>query len=152
MPVAWRRSISAQSGGAEHVIIVAVSFSTQRNAGMSSFEPSRIPAWLAPVCDEKSVSHSASRCVSSWSQRAISGALPSRSARRSTGQREPVDLEEDDPRDVGAHLLALPLRDPLDDPEREGVVVVRAEDHLEHDRDRGRDQRGERAPSRTSRP
>ena len=40
---------------------VAVSFSTQRNAGMSSFDPSRIPAWLAPVCDERSVSHSASR-------------------------------------------------------------------------------------------
>ena len=37
------------------------SFSTQRNAGMSSFEPSRIPAWLAPVCDDRSVSHSASR-------------------------------------------------------------------------------------------
>ena len=37
------------------------SFSTQRNAGMSSFEPSRMPAWLAPVCDDRSVSHSASR-------------------------------------------------------------------------------------------
>ena len=44
MPVACRRSISAQSGGAEHVIIVPVSFSTQRNAEMSSFEPRRIPA------------------------------------------------------------------------------------------------------------
>ena len=60
MPVERRRSISAQSGGAEQVIIVPVSFSTQRNAGMSSFEPSRIPAWLAPVCDERSVSHSVS--------------------------------------------------------------------------------------------
>ena len=48
-PVACRRSISAQSAGAEHVIIVAVAFSTQRKAGMFSFEPSRIPAWLAPV-------------------------------------------------------------------------------------------------------
>ena len=63
MPVARRRSISAQSGGAEQVIIVAVSFSTQRKAEMSSFEPSRIPAWLAPVCEERSVSHSARRCV-----------------------------------------------------------------------------------------
>ncbi len=60
MPVERRRSISAQSGGAEQVIIVPVSFSTQRNAGMSSFEPSRIPAWLAPVCEERSVSHSVS--------------------------------------------------------------------------------------------
>jgi hypothetical protein len=42
--VAWRRSISAQSGGAEHVISVAVSYSTQRKAEMSSFDPSRIPA------------------------------------------------------------------------------------------------------------
>ena len=37
------------------------SFSTQRKAGMSSLEPSRIPAWLAPVWDERSVSHSARR-------------------------------------------------------------------------------------------
>ena len=89
MPVAWRRSISAQSGGAEHVISVAVSFSTQRNAGMSSLEPSRIPAWLAPVCEDRSVSHSARRCVSSASQRAMFGALPSRIARRSTGSASP---------------------------------------------------------------
>ena len=44
MPDEHRRSISAQSGGAEHVIIVPVSFSTQRKAEMSSFDPSRIPA------------------------------------------------------------------------------------------------------------
>ena len=48
-------------GGAEQVMRVAVSFSTQRNAGMSSFEPSRIPACEAPVWDERSVSHSVSR-------------------------------------------------------------------------------------------
>ena len=60
-PVAWRRSISAQSAGEEQTIIRPSSFSTQRKAGMSSFEPSRIPAWLAPVCEERSVSHSASR-------------------------------------------------------------------------------------------
>ena len=58
MPVARRRSISAQSSGAEQVIILPVSFSTQRNAGMSSFDPSRMPAWLAPVCEERSGSHS----------------------------------------------------------------------------------------------
>ena len=89
MPVACRRSISAQSGGAEQVIIVPVSFSTQRKAEMSSFDPSRIPAWLAPVCEDRSVSHSARRCVSSASQRAIVGALPSRIARRSTGSASP---------------------------------------------------------------
>ena len=89
MPVPSRRSSSAQSGGAEQVISVAVSFSTQRNAEMSSFEPSRIPAWLAPVCEERSVSHSASRCEPSASQRAMFGALPSRIARRSTGSASP---------------------------------------------------------------
>jgi hypothetical protein len=89
MPDERRRSISAQSCGAEHVISVAVSFSTQRNAGMSSFDPSRIPAWLAPVCEERSVSHSLSTCVSSASQRAMVGALPSRIARCSTGSASP---------------------------------------------------------------
>ena len=88
MPVPRRRSISAQSGGAEHVIRVAVSFSTQRNAEMSSFEPRRMPAWLAPVCDERSVSHSIRLCVSR-AQRAMVGALPSRIARRSTGRASP---------------------------------------------------------------
>ncbi len=88
-PVACRRSISAQSGGAEHVISRPVSFSTQRKAGMFSFEPSRIPAWLAPVCDERSVSHSTSSCEPSSSQRAMFGALPSRIARRSVGRPSP---------------------------------------------------------------
>ena len=68
---------------------VAVSFSTQRNAGMSSLEPSRMPACEAPVCDERSVSHSVSRCVPLSSQPAIVGALPSRIARRSTGSANP---------------------------------------------------------------
>jgi hypothetical protein len=88
-PLLWRRSSSAQSGGAEQVIIVPVSFSTQRKAGMSSLEPSRMPACEAPVCDERSVSHSSSRCDPSATQRAISGALPSRIARRSTGAASP---------------------------------------------------------------
>ena len=64
----------AQSAGAEQVMIRPDSFSTQRKAGMSSLEPSSSPAWEAPVCDERSVSHSESRCVPSASQRAISGA------------------------------------------------------------------------------
>ena len=34
------------------------SFSTHRKAGMSSFDPSSSPAWEAPVCDDRSVSHS----------------------------------------------------------------------------------------------
>ncbi len=88
-PVARRRSISAQSAGAEHVITVPVSFSTHRNAGMSSFEPSRMPAWLAPVCDDRSVSHSIKWWEPSASQRAMFGAFPSRIARWSTGSASP---------------------------------------------------------------
>ena len=88
-PVAQRRSISAQSAGDEHDITFPDSFSTHRNAGMSSFEPSRIPAWLAPVCELRSVSHSASRCVSLVRHRCISGTTPSRIARASTGNASP---------------------------------------------------------------
>ncbi len=104
-PLAWRRSISAQSAGAEQVISLPVSFSTQRNAGMSWFEPSRMPAWLAPVWDERSVSHSTSRWVPSASQRAISGALPSRIARRSTGRASPSISRNTMP---GIEVLVVP--------------------------------------------
>ncbi len=65
------------------------SFSTQRNAGMFSFEPSRIPAWLAPVWEERSVSHSTRWWVLAASQLANTGALPSRIARCSTGFASP---------------------------------------------------------------
>ena len=56
---------------------------------MSWFEPSRIPAWLAPVCEERSGSHSVSLCEPSASHFAMCGALPSRIARRSTGNASP---------------------------------------------------------------
>ena len=62
-------------------------------------------------------------------------------------ESQPVDLEEDDPRPVGSLRASLPARDPLDDLERVRVVVVRAEDHLEHDADRGDDQRREQGPA-----
>ena len=88
-PVASRCSISAQSSGPEQATTRPVRLSTQRKAGMSSFDPSRIPAWLAPVCDERSVCHSTMWCEPSVSHRAISGALPSRIARCSTGSPSP---------------------------------------------------------------
>ena len=56
---------------------------------MFSFEPRRIPAWLAPVCEERSGSHSTKRWPSSASQRAMVGALPSRIARCRTGSASP---------------------------------------------------------------
>ena len=63
------------------------------------------------------------------------------------GQREPVDLEEDDARGVRDRPLARAPGDPLDHPERVRVVVVRPEDHVEHDANRRRDERDpERRP------
>jgi hypothetical protein len=44
MPVARSRSMRAQSSGAEHAVRRPLSLSTHRNAGMSSLEPSRMPA------------------------------------------------------------------------------------------------------------
>ena len=118
---------------------------------MSSFEPSRIPAWLAPVCEERSVSHSASRCVPSSTQRAIVGALPSRIARCSTGRARPSISRKTIPGASVTVRLARAPGDPLDHAERVGVVVVRAEDDVEHDRHRRRRRRRPRAPTRTSR-
>ena len=74
-----------------------------------------MPAWLAPVCEERSVSHSVSACVSSASQRAMVGALPSRIALQHR-QSEAVDLEEEDPGSSVAHALARPPRLALDRP------------------------------------
>ena len=65
---------------------------------MSSLSPSRMPAWLAPVCEDRSVSHSSSRWLPSASQRAMfgRGAVADRAAQHR--QRQPVDLEEQDAR------------------------------------------------------
>ena len=62
-------------------------------------------------------------------------------------QREPVDLQEQDPRRVCLDLLARAPRDPLDHTQRVGVVVVRPEHDVEHDRDgRGDERDSERRP------
>ena len=122
----------------------AVSFSTQRKAGMSSFEPSRIPAWVAPVCEERSGSHSASRCDRPRASAPASArALAHRPLQHR--QRKAVDLEEDDAGRVGHDPLARAPRDALHDAQRVDVVVVRAEDGREDDADR---RRGERDPER----
>ena len=67
------------------------------------------------------------------------------------GQREPVDLEEDDPGRVGHRALAGAPGDPLRHAQRVGVVVVRAEHDVEHDASPRRRRRRRRAPTRTSR-
>ena len=56
---------------------------------MSSLSPCSRPAWQAPVCEDQSVSQRVRRWDPSRSQRAIVGALPSRSARTSTSWASP---------------------------------------------------------------
>ena len=70
-------------------------------------------------------------------------AVPHRPAQH--GQREPVDLEVDDPGDVGALDDALPARDPLRNLDRRHVI--RAEEHVEHDAHSGDDERREESPA-----
>jgi hypothetical protein len=60
-PSERRRSISTASLPWFETIVWPVSFSYQRKAGMSSFDPSSSPAWLAPVCEERSHSQPISR-------------------------------------------------------------------------------------------
>ena len=64
-------------------------------------------------------------------------------------QREPVDLEVDDPGHVGRDVLAGAARDPLRHAERVHVVVVDPDDDVEHERRRRRDDR--REPGRPQR-
>ena len=87
------------------------SFSTQRKAGMFSFEPSRMPAWLAPVCEERSVSHSTRRCVSVGEPARHLGRVAVAHRPLEHRLREPVDLEVEDPGDVGRPAVARPARD-----------------------------------------
>ena len=73
------------------------------------------------------------------------GAVAHRSLQHREG--EAVDLEVDDPRHVGSLPAALAPGDPLDHSQGVGVVVIGAEDHLEHHADRGHDQRGQERPA-----
>ena len=112
---------------------------------MSSFEPSRIPAWLAPVCEDRSVSHSRQtvRVVGQPARHGRSVAVAHRPPQHR--QCEPVDLEEHDPGDVGLGDHALPARDPLRDPDRRRVV--RADEDGQHDAHGGDHERGEQRPA-----
>ena len=63
------------------------------------------------------------------------------------GQRETVDLQEDDARRVRACRSTLALRDTLDDPQRVRIVVVRPEDDREDDANGRSDERRKQRPS-----
>ncbi len=65
------------------------SLSYQRKAGMLWLLPCRMPAWLAPVCDDRSHSQPVMRCDPSRTQRARVGACPLAIAWRTTGSASP---------------------------------------------------------------
>ena len=68
------------------------------------------------------------------------------------GQRQPVDLEVDDPRRIRLDPVAGASGDPLDHAEGVRIVVVRPEDDVEHDGDGRRDESdAERRPERVDR-
>ena len=132
MPVARRRSISAQSAGEEQAISRPVSFSTQRNAGMSSLEPSRMPG-LAGAGLRREVGLPLGEPVAVLGDPAghrRRAAVAHRVAQH--GQRQPVDLEEEDPRARRVVSLA-PWRRAMRRVTRQGVlvVVVRPQDRLQ---------------------
>ena len=65
------------------------SFSYQRKPRTSSFEPCRIPHWLAPVWELQSVCQARSSWLPARSQAARVGSDPSRTARRATSCPSP---------------------------------------------------------------
>lgn len=70
-------------------IIRPVARSYQRKAGIFALFPCKMPAWLAPVWDDRSHSHPTIRCDPDRSQRDRVGMKPSRMARRSVGSESP---------------------------------------------------------------
>ena len=62
-------------------------------------------------------------------------------------EREPVDLEVDDPGNVGCGPATLAAGDSLDDAHGVRVVVVRPEDHLEDDAHGGDQERRQQRPA-----
>ena len=145
MPVARRRSISAQSGGAEHVISVA-GLLLHPAEGRDVLVRAEQDARLAGARLRGEIGLPLGQAVRVLAQPAghVRGvAVAHRPAQH--GQREPVDLEEDDPGDVGAGDDSLAARDPLRDADR--VRVVRAEEDGEHDAHGGDDERGEQRPA-----
>ena len=115
MPVARSASMRAQSAGAEHAVSVPLSLSTQRNAGMSSLEPTGYPPGSLPSATrDRSPTRSTVRAVGKPAGHVGGVAVPHRPPEHR--EREPVDLEVDDPGNVRRGRAALAAGDPLDDP------------------------------------
>ena len=100
--------MAAADSGRLDTTTVPVALSTQRNAGMSTIEPWRMPHWLTPVCDDQPVSQPTRRCVPSRSQRSSVGTSPERRARSSTTSASAVELHEHEPGHVGGRRAAWP--------------------------------------------
>ena len=106
LPSEWARSITAAHFGWFDTMISPVDLSTQRNAGMSTVEPCRIPHWLTPVCDDHPVSHSTRWWLPSRSQRCRLGTSPDRMRPPQDGVGDAVELDEHDAGHVG-HVGAV---------------------------------------------
>ena len=142
-PVAWRRSISAQSAGRR---------AGDQPAGLLLHPPERRDVLVRPEQDPGLAgSRLGGEVGLPLGELVVALGDPARHGRRASvphraaqhRQREPVDLQEDDPGDVGGGRRSLAARHPLDDAERVLVVVVGARHDLERERDRGDHQRRE---------
>ena len=108
IPVPRRRSIRAQSGGAEQVISVAVSFSTQRKAECRRSSPARYPPGSHRLRGQ--IRLPLGQPVRALGHPTSHGRrIPVAHRPPQHRQCKPVDLEVDDPGDVGARDDPLPL-------------------------------------------
>ena len=89
-------SLETSLGSLEETICLRAR-SHQRKAGMFELFPSKMPAWLAEVCEEVSVSQSASTWLPDSSQWARVGMAPSRIARSRTGLARPSNSRNSTP-------------------------------------------------------
>ncbi len=145
IPVPRRRSISAQSGGAEHVM---------SRRGLLLHPAEGRDVLVRPEQDPGlTCTRLRGEIRLPFGQLVRVVGDPARHVRRVSvshgaaqhGQREPVDLEVDDPRNVRARDDPLPFRDPLRDSDRRRVVG--AEDDGEDDAHRRHDERGQQGPA-----
>ena len=113
---------------------------------MFSFEPRRIPAWLAPGLRGE-VGLPFDEAVAVVREPAGHGGRVAVAHRPLQDRKcEPVDLEEDKAGNLRVDPLARTASDPLDHAQGVRVVVVRAEEDVEDDGDGGGDQRGQERP------
>ena len=116
IPLAWSRSISSQSAGPEHAIVLPgllLDPAERRDVLVrSEQDPGLARAGLRGEVGLPLDRPDASRRRASGHRRRV----PVAHRPPQHGQRQPVDLEEEDPRNVGRGHASVPSRDPLDHP------------------------------------